>query len=120
MWTYSQKTGILTSADFSMRFQCYSGRGEGRNNPAMETVKSTGPIMRGMWKMVGVYDSPNTGPFTIVLEQAPGSPTYGRGDFRIHGDNPAKDASHGCIIRSPKADRMAIWNSGDHDLQVIP
>ena len=65
-------------------------------------------------------DSPNTGPFTILLEPAPGTDTLGRSAFRIHGDSVRAPgtASHGCIIL-PRAIRDHIWRSGDRDLEVV-
>jgi hypothetical protein len=50
----------------------------------------------------------------------PGTETFGRGEFRIHGDSIAHPgtASHGCIIL-PRAVRDAIWRSGDRALEVV-
>jgi hypothetical protein len=46
---------------------------------------------------------------------------FGRSGFRIHGDNASANhtASDGCIIAGHAADRTAIWNSGDHVLEVV-
>jgi hypothetical protein len=86
----------------------------------MQAAKGVGPIPRGKWRMAGVKDSPNTGPYTIVLEPLPGTDTCGRADFRIHGDSIANPgtASHGCIILA-RPQREAIWRSGDHMLEVV-
>jgi hypothetical protein len=70
--------------------------------------------------MTGDKNSPNTGPFTIVLEPEPGTDTCGRSAFRIHGDNSRGDrsASHGCIIL-PRTVRETIWRSGQRLIEVI-
>lgn len=115
-WTYSQSTGELTG--HGKVFACYSGHGVGRNNPAMEAVHAVGPIPRGAWKMSDHHDSPHTGPYSITLDPV-GHDACGRTLFRLHGDNAAHDASDGCIIHSPQADREAVWMTGDHDLQVV-
>ncbi len=119
MWVYNQKTGVLANDD--THYQCYAGFGVGKNNPVMQDVKSVGPLPVGKYKMGTPYDSARTGPYTIPLIPDPSNEMYHRGDFRIHGDsrtNPGT-ASHGCIIRSPKSDRQAIYNSGDRDVHVI-
>jgi hypothetical protein len=97
----------------------YSGLDAGKNNPAMQDAKGIGPLPRGTYSMTGIGNSPNTGPNTITLVQTSGD-TCGRGDFRIHGDSLAHpgQASHGCIILPPQ-NRIAIWNSGDHELTVV-
>lgn len=98
----------------------YAGRGEGKNDPADQARAGVGPIPQGRWRIVSIGDSPNTGPATIVLQPEPGTETFGRSAFRIHGDSRADpgNASHGCIIL-PRAVRDAIWQSGDRDLLVV-
>lgn len=98
----------------------YAGYGEGKNNPAAQGKRGIGPIPRGKWKMTYVKNSPNTGPFTIVLVPLAGTDTLGRSEFRIHGDsikNPGK-ASYGCIILG-RAIRDKIWKSNDRIIEVI-
>ncbi len=119
MWKWDQSAGELIR-DGKVIATGYAGAAAAKNNPAMQDAQGMGPIPRGRWRMVAVKDSPNTGPFTIVLEPEPGTDTRGRGDFRIHGDsvrNPGS-ASHGCIIL-PRAVREQVWNSGDHELEVV-
>ena len=113
---YNSKTGMFRFTDLSFS-HCYSGTGKGRNNPAMEAVKAVGPIPRGMWLIIGVKDSVNTGPYSLILEPVEHD-AHGRSLFRIHGDNKEHDASHGCIIMSPLELRRKIWQSGDHSLRV--
>jgi hypothetical protein len=121
MWTYHQKTGDFLDPNGERVATGYAGRGKGKNNPDMQHVKMEGPIPCGLWKMVSIRDSGNTGPFTIVLEPMPGTETFGRGDFRVHGDSKSSpgNASHGCPITSrPIRERM--WYSTDHVLEVRP
>lgn len=97
----------------------YSGNGDHKNDPLSDHIKGKGPIPRGMWKMVGVYDSQKVGKFAITLEPYPNTKTHGRSEFRIHGDS-IKDpgtASDGCIVIPIIARRM-IWESGDRALKV--
>ena len=98
----------------------YSGLGGDKNNPGAVTHTGTGPIPPGTWHLQGVEDSPNTGPFTIVLEPGEGTDTHGRSAFRIHGDSVSHpgEASHGCIIL-PRDVREAVWASGERTLTVV-
>lgn len=118
-WSWDENAGTMTGPD-GVVAHGYSGAGLGKNNPDMADVVGVGPIPCGLWAMTGVEDSPNTGPFTIVLEPALGTDTLGRSAFRIHGDSIVHpgEASHGCIIL-PRAERERIWNSGDHELVVV-
>ncbi|MBX9860636.1 MAG: DUF2778 domain-containing protein [Sphingomonas sp.] len=103
----------------------YSGKGRGRNNPALENVPGTGPIPRGRWAIKSIYDSASVGPRTIVLWSIDGTPDdrderTGRSAFRIHGDSirAPGTASRGCIIL-PRKDREWIWRSGIRELEVV-
>jgi hypothetical protein len=86
----------------------YSGAGTGRNNPAMQRVRNTGPIPQGEWNATG-YQNTLTGsngvtrnhPNVIRLEPAPATTTYDRDSFRMHGDNATGTASNGCLIVPP-------------------
>jgi hypothetical protein len=119
MWRWDQSAGELTR-DGAFISKGYSGAGRGVNNPVMQAATAIGPIPRGRWRMTEVKDSPNTGPFTIVLVPEAGTDTCGRSAFRIHGDNRLanKTASHGCIIL-PRPVRQRIWASGDRALEVV-
>jgi hypothetical protein len=98
----------------------YAGHDWGKNNPAAEAAPGIGPVPRGHWAIGAPRNSPNTGPYTLTLDPKPGTDTHGRSAFRIHGDSVKAPgtASHGCIIL-PRSVRELIWNSGDHDLEVI-
>lgn len=125
MWTYKIQTGELFRNDQFVA-KGYSGHEWGKNNPAAQAAPRIGPIPVGKWRMVALYDSANVGPRAIRLDAAdmsPGNDRHdgtGRSAFRIHGDNihaPGK-ASHGCIIL-PRAIRLKMWRSDDHELEVI-
>ena len=118
MWRYDQSSGKMSRE--GKVFTGYAGHGRGKNNPSLQSAVGIGPIPSGLWSITGVKASANTGPFTILLEPKPGTQTFGRSAFRIHGDsigNPGT-ASHGCIILR-RAEREAIWRSGDRDLEVV-
>lgn len=118
-WVWDQSAGTM-SRNGTLVSKGYSGFRANANKPEFQAARGLGPIPRGKWRMTAVTDSPNTGPFTIVLEPEPGTDTLGRSAFRIHGDNARGDrsASHGCIIL-PRAVREQIWRSGDRELVVV-
>lgn len=120
MWTYSQSTGRLTDSSGALAAIGYSGNGEGKNDPLLQELRDTGPIPRGKWIITEVYDSERVGPFALKLEPAPGTKTFGRSAFRIHGDSIAHpgEASDGCIV-VPRTARKRVWDSGDRELLVI-
>lgn len=126
MWTYRQSTGELFH-DGRSYAKGYSGHDWGKNNPSAEAAPRMGPIPCGKWRMVDIYDSANVGPRAIKLDAVdahPGDDKHdrtGRSAFRIHGDSIRSPgtASHGCIILQ-RTVRVAMWQSGDHDLEVVP
>lgn len=119
-WQYSQSTGRLSHNGSSVATG-YSGNGLGLNNPAMQGAPNSGPIPQGTWTIGSAYNSPNTGPRTLMLTPAPGTNALGRSAFRIHGDNGRgnQSASKGCIIVGPSV-RNQIIDSGDNVLVVVP
>lgn len=117
-WTYKQSNGEL-SWDGEFEGTGYSGADTGRNNPAMQDVVDAGPIPQGSYKIGSAYDDiGKLGPCVMALDPLPGTETFGRTLFRIHGDNINHDASHGCIILGP-AIRRKIASSADRDLVVM-
>lgn len=120
-WTWSQSTGELRR-DGRVVARGYSGAGRtlaaGRNNPAMEGVVAKGPIPRGFWTIGRAYQHANLGPVCMNLDPV-GHDALGRTLFRIHGNNRADDASHGCIILD-RSTRTMIAASADRSLEVIP
>ena len=119
MLEWDQSAGKL-SLDGVFKSSGYSGRDRGKNNPSMQAAKGIGPIPQGLWNITGVKDSPDLGPVCIILEPAKGTNTFGRSEFRIHGDsikNPGT-ASHGCIIL-PRAIREWIVRSKFTQIRVV-
>lgn len=108
---YSQSTGTWTKDDGTIVGRGWAGRGEGKNNPSMQHVKSTGPLPRGVYK-VGPWEEnhPGLGPIVARLTQIEGE-TFGRDAFYIHGPamDPAKHGqeSKGCTV-VPRPDRLKI------------
>ncbi len=119
MWTYSQGTGALLDPSGRKVATGYSGKGIGKNNCDMQHIPSVGPIPQGLWVIGKPRDSDAVGPFAMRLVPVPGTETFGRWAFMIHGDNREGTASEGCII-FPRKIRNMIWDSGDRKLKVIP
>lgn len=118
-WTYEQSTGRLYKNGIIVQGNGgYSGKGTHKNVPSSQSIANFGPIPQGRWH-IGGYTS-NKGPLTITLTPKPGTNTFGRSNFRIHGDSIAQPgtASEGCIIMSLSTRQMII-GSGDHELEVI-
>ena len=120
MWQYSQTGGQLISPTGGLMAVGYSGFGEGKNSPTEENVQNVGPIPEGWYDIEAPENSPVHGPFALPLMPDVGNAMFGRSGFMIHGDSlehPGQ-ASAGCIIM-PRFAREAIWNGGDHRLQVV-
>lgn len=121
-WTYSQSSGELLYPDStSVLAVGYSGAGNGKNNPAYQDVPDVGPIPQGPWDVGEPYDDPDTGPFTLSLSPQQGTNTFGRTEFKVHGeakDKPPGNASEGCIVM-PLFARNRLSDSTDKVLQVI-
>lgn len=115
MYQYEVKTGRWYGP--GMSGVGYSGHGPGRNNPSMEAVQNVGPTPRGDYTIGHSYDDPHLGPIVMHLDPKSGTETFGRSLFRIHGNNAANDASHGCIILNHDL-RLEIAHSGITDLKV--
>lgn len=118
MWVYHQKTGEL-ELDGRFIARGYAGRDKGKNNPAMQNVKGTGPLPRGDYTIESPRDSKVTGAYVLPLTPDLENEMFGRASFQCHGDsrqNPGT-ASHGCIIM-PRPIRELIWASGDRRLRV--
>jgi hypothetical protein len=117
---YNQLTGELTTNSGVVIGKGYAGHGEGKNNPAMESVKMVGPLPKGFYVIGKPTDNPHTGPYSIPLYPKMGNNMFGRSAFMIHGDsisNPGT-ASNGCIIL-PRAIRVQINNCVDKILEVV-
>jgi len=116
-WSWDQSEGVLyLNSQWAARG--YSGRGKGRNNPAMEAARGVGPIPAGRWRIGPPRTSGRTGPHVMDLTPI-GHDAHGRSAFQIHGDNAAGDASSGCIVL-PRVWRERISKSGVGLLEVTP
>lgn len=119
-WTYTQHTGELEH-DGEPVATGYSGCGEGKNNPEMQSVHNLGPVPQGHWTISGPpVNTPQHGPYVLRLSPSLETNTFGRSGFLIHGDSKTAPgtASQGCVIL-PRSVREKVWESGDRDLQVI-
>ncbi|WP_309235074.1 tlde1 domain-containing protein [Paraburkholderia youngii] len=97
-WTYNQTSGTL-SRDGSLVARGYSGHGAGKNNPVMQAVRSVGPIPEGSYTIGTPRHSHHVGAFAMPLTPDPGTETFGRNAFSMHGDSKSHpgSASNGCI-----------------------
>lgn len=98
----------------------YAGKGEGKNNPAMQAVHDVGPIPEGDYTIGAPYTHPHLGPLTMNLTPDEGNEMEGRSAFRIHADATAHpgEASDGCIVQNIWT-RTAVSESGDRRLRVV-
>jgi hypothetical protein len=118
-WTYVQKTGHLIYGG-ELVATGYSGQPEAKNDPAREREKNLGPIPKGRWRIaLPGFTHAKKGPVCLRLTPLPGTVTYGRDGFLIHGDSKAAPgtASHGCLIFDRKT-RERIAASGDNELEI--
>lgn len=100
----------------------WAGCGNGKNNPAMQGVKSVGPLPRGRYTIGKPNTHPTVGPFAMRLTPIEGTDMLGRDGFLIHG--PAKNPkdrgneSHGCPILE-RSRREALWATGARIFEVV-
>jgi hypothetical protein len=130
MWTYHQVSGAMVRPDNSLAATGYSGHGQGKNDPNSESIHDLGPCPRGMWRMEVIKgidgeacDYEGKKQPVIRLHPKPGTNTYGRSGFLVHGDSVSEPgtASLGCIIQ-PHNIRVEMANdidAGDEDLEVV-
>lgn len=95
---------------------------DGVNNPTLEDIPDVGPLPCGFYTVGRPYNHPKCGEYFLPLSPSAANNMFGRGGFGIHGDLVSAPGQHkasdGCIIMS-KDVRRAVWESGDHDLQVV-
>lgn len=119
MWIYEQDKGVLRRLG-QVFTDCYSGAGDGKNDPAMQGVHNRGPIPQGIYMICPPENTETHGPYVLPLIPDPQNLMFGRAGFLIHGDSVQHpgQASEGCIIASRVA-RESVWASGDRTLNVI-
>jgi hypothetical protein len=117
---YKQSTGQLFRPDGSIRGTGYAGRGEGKNNPAMENIEGTGPLPQGYYTAQEPRDDPKVGVYAMPLDPSSLNEMFGRSAFFMHGDSAEHpgEASEGCIVM-PKDVRLNFWLDSDHLIKVI-
>lgn len=78
----------------------YSGAPGAVDDETRAAERETGPIPAGIWAIGEPVDKQELGPFCLPLTPVPGTQTFGRSAFYIHGDNAAHNqtASKGCIV----------------------
>lgn len=117
MWAYKISPPAMSENGKLRREPVYSGFGGHKNDPAACNVPNVGPIPPGKYRIGKAYQHEHLGPVVMNLDPLPGTDTFGRSLFRIHGDNKEHNASHGCII-APRSLREAINASQDRVLEV--
>lgn len=120
-WRYEQSSGQLFNDAGELVAIGYSGHGEGLNNPEFQNVPDVGPLPQGLWQIGPPYNSEKHGLYVLPLSAAPETETFGRDEFKVHGDevdHPGQFlASLGCLIL-PRFARVYMWTLGDHLLEV--
>lgn len=123
MLTYTQSTGLLIDKGgvLGHTFQCYSGAGVGKNNPALQAIKNVGPLPCGIYDIGELLLESEHGPYAIRLLPRPENKMFGRAGFMLHGDSIEHPgcASEGCICLSPKASRQIVYES-KQSIEVVP
>ena len=103
MLVYCQSTGELRD-DAVILGRGWAGRGDGRNNPAMQFVYETGPLPRGRYTIAAPVYHPRLGPLSYRLTPDPANEMQGRDGFFIHGasvdPSTRGQESKGCIVMS--------------------
>lgn len=67
MWTYDQSSGRLYNPEGAWVSSGYSGKGRGKNNPALQHLRGVGPLPRGTYRIGAPRTSQRTGPFVMDL-----------------------------------------------------
>lgn len=121
MWQYKISCGELWRLDDRPHLEAtgYSGAPGFKNNSAAITRIGEGPIPPGMYTIGAPHDTDTHGPYVLPLTPDATNKMYGRDSFLLHGDSvhAPGTASKGCVC-IPRSAREAVWNSGDHRLQV--
>ena len=121
MITYQQSSGLVYQ-DATPIAQGWAGRGEGKNNPDMQSVRQTGPLPQGIYH-IDPWETHHAhlGPMVAHLSPDPGNEMFGRNGFYIHGPSTGSnygEESMGCIV-VPHEQREMIMNTGEEWLTAI-
>ncbi len=99
----------------------WAGHGAAANDPTREKEVGIGPLPAGVYAIGHLRDGGHLGLDVMDLTPAPGTNTFGRSLFRIHGDE-AHDTDHrasdGCII-APHQTRLWIDAQADRRINVV-
>lgn len=122
MYVYHQRSGQLFHGE-ALVATGYSGFGEHKNKPESQDRVGLGPIPQGVY-WIGKEREHDTGHGPVVLPLipvTPGTETFGRSGFLIHGDSREAPgaASHGCIILAREV-RENIADRHERLLVVLP
>lgn len=125
IYTYEQCSGKLFDGSGEFIGVGYAGGNcgknpEGVNNPAMQEMRSVGPLPQGLYSLGAVVEGSHLGVFAIPLMPDPANEMFGRSAFYCHGDNKLgnQSASEGCIIMPPSIRRM-IYAGIDSKIRVV-
>ncbi len=122
MWTFTQCNGVLRGSIIATG---YSGKGEGKNNPAMQNIEGIGPIPCGFYTIELIVDGEGNAidygdkkaPVFRLIPDAM-NVMFDRSGFLLHGDNATHTASDGCMIQDHST-RVAVEQNSDKRLQVL-
>ena len=119
MWIWRQEQGDLLDPSGKIVSVGYSGA-VGFQSPLDQDIHNKGPIPQGHYTIEAPENTDTHGPYVLALTPGIDNDMFGRSGFLIHGDKIGAPgtASEGCIIL-PRDVREAIWQSGDHELEVI-
>ena len=98
---YEQISGKLFDEDTLIGIG-WAGHLEGKNNPAMQSVKGIGPLPVGNYTIGDPVDGTHLGPTAFPLVPDPTNNMYGRSGFYLHAiaiEHPEL-SSDGCIVMS--------------------
>lgn len=123
MWTFVVRSGAWIDPIGKVMTYAYSGAPGAVNDPARQAEHNVGPLPVGVWRMGDPVNTQKHGPFFIPLTPEPGTETFGRSAFGMHGDKkdptaPPRSASEGCVIL-PLDVREAAHASGDPLVRVV-
>lgn len=126
MLLYEQSTGRLSDEHGNLLGECYSGRDNGKNNPALQQTPDIGPIPAGIYRIGAPFDDEgHLGKFVMSLTPLPENEMFGRSGFYMHGDSASHSggASEGCIIAGPLTRHRVFATlppASDGLLKVVP